>query len=102
MSSSNEKLLSLLVKLLTLSLVSNLDSLKTKLLKHDKAKTAYEACNGLRAIAEIAKESGFSTTSVENNLPIWEKEGLIISVGSGNAKRYLALENMSTYLSDTG
>jgi hypothetical protein len=102
MSNSNEKLLSLIVKLLTLSLISNLDSLKTNYLKHDKAKAAYDTCNGYRTIPEIVKESGFSSTSVENNLPQWEKAGLIISVGSGSTKRYLALEHMSAYLAELG
>ncbi|MHA1908168.1 MAG: hypothetical protein ACXAAQ_15170 [Candidatus Thorarchaeota archaeon] len=102
MTSSNEKLLSLLVKLLTLSLLSNLESLKTKHLKHEKARAAYDACNGFRSIPEIVKESGYSTTPVKENLPQWEKAGLVISVGEGNQKRYLALENISAYLSALG
>lgn len=98
MTDKVELLLEVLVKITSLSVMPELETRKAKLLKGEKAIAAYSACDGFSSIPEIVKMSGYSTTSVENNLPIWEREGLVISIGFSNNKRYLAMENLGAYL----
>ena len=88
----------ILVKLLALNLLHNLESLKKELLTSDKREQLYMACDGLTSMTDLQTKAGVSRRMAENNLPEWEKRGLIISVGYGVNKRYLALENMSIYL----
>ena len=98
MTDKVELLLEVLVKITALSVRPELETRKAKLLKGEKAIAAYSACDGFLSIPEIGKKSGYSTSSVENSLPKWEVEGLVISVGHSKNKRYLTLENLGTYL----
>jgi hypothetical protein len=53
-------------------------------------------------MAEMAEKCTASKRFLENNLPVWEEKGLIISVGFGTGKRYLSIENIPKYLSTLG
>lgn len=91
------KLLEVMVKLHAMGLLSSLDSKKREILTTDQMKNAYRACNGVNSISEIAEYIG--SRALEGYFPDWEQKGIIISVGYGGNKRYLALENVSSYIS---
>ena len=88
----------LIVKLLAIQTSSIIQTRKEELLKSDKGISAYSTCDGLSTMAEMAEKRTASKRFLENNLPVWEEKGLIISVGFGKGKRYLSIENIAKYL----
>ena len=43
---------------------------------------------------ELAKNANVSQRMVEDNLPEWERKGLILGFGKGKGKRYLNLDSL--------
>ena len=65
MSKYHSELLSLIAKLLALSIKPNLETQKKQTLTTDKMTAAYMACDGKRTISKITESAGYtSPTSV--------------------------------------
>ena len=86
--------LDLIAKLLYMQSRQNMLNLEKILLKTDKQKKLYRALNGKRNMKQLQQLTGVSVKTMEPLLPEWEKNGLILSFGKGNNKRYTSLENL--------
>jgi hypothetical protein len=92
---NSTKLLGLIAKLLYMQTRPRIEKLKAHLLRTPQQKKAYDALDGKRTIKEIAQLAGYSGTRVlETLLPEWESKGLILSIGKGQNKKYLNIENL--------
>lgn len=89
------KRLDMLIKLSRMQLMPKISELKKELLVTDSQRKAYEALDGTRTIAQIARSAGYRDEStLRVLLPEWERRGLILGVGKGPAKKYVNMENL--------
>lgn len=97
MSSSQNDIsvkLSLIAKLLYIQTKHQIKLIEKEIIKTDKQKKLYLSLDGKHNMEELQKLTGVSVKTIEPLLPEWERQGLIISFGKGNSKRYVNLANM--------
>ena len=86
---------SVIIKLLYMNTMSKISELEKGVVKTTSQKKAYEALDGKKTTAEIAQAAGYSDLSTLNKmLRKWEKQGFVLSIGKGAAKRYMNISNL--------
>lgn len=86
--------LDLIAKLLFMQVRLQAEALIEKEITTDKQKKLYSALDGNSNIKAIAKSTKLSEIWLRQTLPGWERKGIILSYGKGNAKRYVNLDNL--------